>query len=142
MKTLAVHPKEWREFFETFTQMNKDTTVNLETVRFDGRRDQIAQNEVFQKMTLDTSGSCNNMISIALGAEGSRRTNHVVTEPIHLRVKGDDEGKKYLQIEAEEGVTLLEFHSGRFPLFKYESEFAGIGKASQGEPERSVSVPF
>lgn len=141
MKTLAIHPNEWRELCETFTQLNKGTVIDLEFVRFDGRRDQVARGDVFQKMTFDMSDACNNMITIVVGTEGQRRVSHEVIEPIHLRLKGNEEGRKYLQIEAENGVTLLDFHSGRFPLEKYESEFAGLGKERERTLETGVPIP-
>ena len=79
-------------------------------------------------MTFDTGDACNNMISITLGTEGQRRITHVVIEPIHLRIKENGEGHKLLQIEAENGVTLIDFRSGKLPLLEFESEFATMGK--------------
>src|SRR5688500_18199491 len=141
MKTIAIHPNQWREFCESFTQLNKGSMIDVNWHKLDGRDENIAANDVFQKMTLDTSDACNNMISITLGVEGGRRTNHVAVEPIHLRVKENGGGKKLLQIEAENGVTLVAFHSGKLPQMRFESEFSGIGADFQSDKERRLTIP-
>ena len=140
MKTLAIHPNQWRDFCEAFTQLNKGTAINVELVRLNNDRDLVAQGEVFQKMTFDTGDACNNMISITLGTEGQRRTNHVVIEPIHVRIKENGDGHKLLQIEAENGVTLVDFHSGKLPLLRFESEYARLDK-TQEKATAAGSVP-
>ena len=136
-KTLAIHPKHWREFCDMFSQINRGSMMMVEIQHLDGRRDTIADNEMFNKMTLDTSEACSNMISISLGAEGTRKMNHIVIEPIHLRTKQYDDGQKVLQIEAENGVTLISFHSGRFPQMQFESEFSTI----EPRAKREMAIP-
>ena len=138
MKTLAIHPKEWRKFCEEFTQLNKGSVMSVELVGFDGRRDEVANDHLFQKITLDTTDACSDMMSITLGEEGQRTINHLVIEPVHVRLKQKEEGQKILQIEAENGVTRVMFHSGRFPLMSFESEFAGWGKGDEGGKNGSI----
>jgi hypothetical protein len=141
MKTLAIHPNQWRDFCEAFTQLNKGTGINIELIRFDNHRDVVASGEILQRMTLDTGDACNNMISITLGVEGGRRIHHVVIEPIHLRIKENGGGHKLLQIEAENGVTLVDFRSGKLPSLQFESEFASLGNASENKSERNMDIP-
>lgn len=138
MKTLAIHPKEWRKFCEEFTQLNKGSVMSVELVGFDGRKDEVAHDHLFQKITLDTTDACSDMMSITLGEEGERRINHLVIEPVHVRLKQKEEGQKILQIEAENGVTRVMFHSGKFPLMNFESEFAGWGRADEGKKNGSI----
>ena len=138
-KTIAIHPKEWRDFCESFTQLNRGSMMTVELQHMDNRRDTIAENEMFRRMTLDMSDACNNMISLSLGEEGNRRIHHIAIEPIHLRLKQFDDGQKILQIEAENGVTLLTFHSGRFPQREFESEFSTI--EPKAKAERGVAIP-
>jgi hypothetical protein len=133
MKTVAVHPEEWSEFCDAFTKLNKGTPISIEHQKLDGRRDEIAREEVFQKMTLDRTDACNDLISITMGLEGQRRVTHVVVEPIHLRVKQNGNGQKLLQIEAENGITLVGFHSGRLPALRFESEFRDINAAATAQ---------
>ena len=137
MKAIAIHPRQWSSFCEAFTQLNKGTLIDINVERLNGRKEEIARNEFFHKMTLDTSDACNNMVSIALGQEGTRRNNHVIVEPIHLRLKQHHDGHKFIQIEAEDGITFITFHSGKLPMMNFESEFSTIGQtngASQKVP--------
>ncbi len=105
--------------------------MSAEMLHMDNRRDAVAQNDMFQSMTLDTTDACNNMITISFGQAGESRHHHQVIEPIHLRIKQNGDGKKHLQIEAENGVTLLTFHSGRFPEQEFESEFSSFAKGKE-----------
>ncbi len=138
MKAIAIHPNQWSSFCEAFTQLNKGTLIDLNVERLNGRKEEIARRESFHKMTFDTGDACNNMISITLGQDGARRMNHVVIEPIHLRLKQHQDGHKFLQIEAEDGITFLTFHSGKLPLMNFESEFAGFAKNNGGPKEAAI----
>jgi hypothetical protein len=140
MKAIAIHPEQWRNFCEAFTQLNKGTMMQVQWHKLDGRDEEIARSEMFQKMTFDTGDACNDMISITLGQEGTQRINHVVIEPIHIRLKYNGEGQKIVQLEAENGVTLVNFHSGRFPLH-FESEFASLEKAPEQGGKTEFAIP-
>jgi len=111
--------------------------MTAELHHLDNRHDDIVRDAVFHRMTLDTSDACSNMLTLTFGQEGEQRINHVVIEPIHVRIKQNGGGRKLLQIEAESGVTLVTFSSGRFPVEGFESEFADLGKPTQ-KPELSI----
>jgi hypothetical protein len=115
MQAQEIEPKLWGEFCEKFSTLNRGSIMSIETLRPDGRKDEIAQDIPFGKMTLDTTDACNDILSITLGEAGQRRITHEVIEPIHFRVEQDNGGHKVLQLEAENGVTLVHFHSGRVP---------------------------
>jgi hypothetical protein len=38
---------------------------------------------------------------------------HEIIEPIHVKVREENEGQKALQIDAEDGSTLILFRSGK-----------------------------
>ena len=74
-------------------------------------------------MTFDKTDACNDVISISLvGRADQRKENHFVIEPVDMQVKQSKEGNKILQIRAENGTTLVTFHSGRFPDLKNFSQ--------------------
>ncbi|MBA4146846.1 MAG: hypothetical protein H0X66_01940 [Verrucomicrobia bacterium] len=128
MKNLAIHPNQWGAFCEAFTELNRGTLMSVDLHHLDNRRDGIARDAVFQEMIWDTSPACSSIITLRFGQEGEMRTDHVVIEPIHLRVKQNGDGQKFLQIEAENGVTLVNFRSGRLPMEDFESEFKSFGR--------------
>ncbi|MFN7141189.1 MAG: hypothetical protein ACK4UN_17810, partial [Limisphaerales bacterium] len=70
MKNVAIHPKQWRAFCEAFTELNRGTLMTVELNHMDNRRDEVARDSMFQKMTLDTNDACNDMITLTLGQEG------------------------------------------------------------------------
>jgi hypothetical protein len=115
MQAQEIEPKLWHEFCEKFSVLNRGSIMTVEQVRFDGRQDEIARDLPLEKMTFDRTDACNDIVSITLGESGQRRLTHQVIEPIHLRVKLNGNGQKLLQLEAENGMTLVHFHSGRMP---------------------------
>lgn len=127
MKNLAIHPNQWAAFCKAFTDLNRGTLMSVDLHHLDNRRDSFARDIMFQGMDLDTSGACSNELTLHFGQEGEQRKEHIVVEPIHIRVKQGDDGQKFLQIEAESGVTLVTFRSGRLPIGDFESEFKDFG---------------
>ncbi len=112
---LEINSTEWRIFCEKFTQLNQGSLMSVEMIDPGGRTEDVAQELSFLKMTLDTTDACNDVISISLGQRGHRRVNHLVIEPIHVRLRQNGEGPKILELSAENGITRVTFHSGRFP---------------------------
>ena len=115
MQAQEIESNQWHEFCEKFSTLNRGSLITVEQVRFDGRKDEIARDVPLGNMTFDTTDACNDIISITLGEPGQRRTTFEVIQPIHMRVKLNDIGHKLLQLEAESGMTLIHFHSGRVP---------------------------
>lgn len=122
MKNLAIHPNQWRAFCEAFTELNRGTLMSVDLHHFDNRRDEVVRDGVFQEMILNHD-VCSDYLTLRFGQEGEMLTEHVVIEPIHIRIKQSEDGQKILQIEAENGITLVNFHSGRLPVNQFESEF-------------------
>lgn len=128
---MAIHPEEWKEFCDAFSQINKGDLMSVKHFHLDGRHDYVVEEQPLQAMTLDTDDACSDMISLVFFKEGQRRISHVVIEPIHLRTKEDAEGRKFIQIEAENGVTIISFHSGKLPEQQFHSEFASFGERKE-----------
>ena len=119
MNTQEISSEDWQEFCEKFTETNRGSLLTIEKIGADGIRSDVARDLPLNKMTFDTTDACNDVISISLDSEpDQRKINHFVIEPIHLRIRQSEEREKFLEIGSESGVTLVTFHSGRFPDMK------------------------
>lgn len=130
MNIPEIRSEDWQEFCEKFTHFNRGSFLTVEVIGSDGIRGELARDLPLSKMTFDKTDACSDIISIALGtAPDQRKLNHSVIEPIHLRIRQAEAGKKLLEIGSETGTTLVTFHSGRFPQMKNFSEekrYAGL----------------
>jgi len=114
MNNEEIRSEDLGAFCQKFTEANRDSLLIVELVERDGIQVEVARDLPLEKMTFDQTDACSDLITIALGRSGERRINHVVIEPIRLLLTHTKEGSKRLQIEAENGTTLVTFHSGRF----------------------------
>lgn len=128
MNTQHIRSADWREFCEKFTEFNCGSLLCIETIGGDGIRDELFRDLPLDKITFDKTDACNDVISVSLlGQAGQRKENHFVIEPVDMQIKQSKEGNKVLQIRAENGTTLITFHSGRFTQmnnFSEEKRFA------------------
>jgi hypothetical protein len=123
MNTQHIHSEDWRELCEQFTEFNRGSLLTIETIGADGIRSEVFRDLPLDKMTFDKTDACNDIISISLvGRADQRKENHFAIDPVDIQIKQLSGGKKVLQIRAENGTTLVTFHSGRFPQFKNFSE--------------------
>lgn len=119
MNTQHIRSSDWREFCEKFTGFNRGSLLSVETVGADGIRSELFRDLPLDKMTFDKTDVCNDIISISLvGRADQRKENHFVIDPVDMQLKESNEGNKVLQIRAENGTTLVTFHSGKFPDMK------------------------
>ncbi len=141
MQAQEIEPGQWHEFCEKFSTLNRGSMMTIEQVRFDGRTDEIAREIPLEKMTFDRTDACNDIVSITLGSSGQRGVLHEVIEPIHFRVKLNGNGQKLLQFEAENGMTLVHFHSGRVPeLVPNLKEYKG-NRIAMDRDDRRYAIP-
>jgi|ERR1043166_4162293 hypothetical protein len=117
MKTKEIPSAHWQEFCEQFSENNSGSMVDIDFIDLEGRHRPIGRDLPLLSFESNNSNPCNYEIHVSMGRPGMRAVTHEVIEPIHFCVKQSDDGKKFLQIEAENGVTLVTFHSGRFPVF-------------------------
>ncbi|MEO6033827.1 MAG: DUF5335 family protein [Verrucomicrobiota bacterium] len=115
MKNEEIRSEDWAGFCERFTESNRGSLLNVDLLARDGLTNEIARDFPLEKMTFDKTDACSDIITICLGRAGERRINHSVIEPIRLLLTKSKEGRKILQIEAENGMTSVTFHSGHFP---------------------------
>jgi hypothetical protein len=116
MNHQEIRSEDWAGFCEKFTQANQGSLLHVEMIERDGIKHDLARDLPLEKMTFDKTDACSDIINITLGQTGERRINHSVIEPIRLLLTKTKEGSKVLQIEAENGTTLVTFHSGRLSL--------------------------
>ena len=114
MNNQEIPSEDWAGFCEKFTEANRGSLLIVEIVERDGIQSDVARDLPLEKMTFDKTDACSDIISISLGQAGERRISHLVIEPIRVLLTKTKEGSKLLQIEAENGTTLVTFHSGRF----------------------------
>jgi hypothetical protein len=123
MNIQEIRSEDWQEFCKKFTEANRGSLLTIEVIGTDGIRSDVARDVPFDKMTFDTTDACNDVISITLGsAPDQRKINHFVIDPMHLRIRRAEAGKKLLEMGSENGTTLVTFHSGRFPQVNFSEE--------------------
>ncbi|MEW6160893.1 MAG: hypothetical protein AB1813_25980, partial [Verrucomicrobiota bacterium] len=66
-----------------------------------------------QRVLFDREDACNNRIRFVLGGAGERERVHEIIEPIHLKLRQDNRSRKILEIDAENGITFVSFHTGK-----------------------------
>jgi hypothetical protein len=115
MRTVEIQSKEWATFCEDFTRIYRGGLVTIEMLDEAKKRIEVAKNMPLEKMAWDQDGACNNVISISVSEPGRRAIDHLVIEPIYLIVRENDKHGKTLEIAAENGKTLVAFHSGKLP---------------------------
>jgi hypothetical protein len=120
MNTQHIRSADWREFCDKFTEFNRGSLLTIELVGADGVRSELFRDLPLDKMTFDKTDACTDILSISLvGRADQRKENHLAIDPVDLQIKESKEGNKILQIRAENGTTLITFHSGRFPEMNF-----------------------
>ena len=87
--------------------------MTLIHIHSSGYKEEKVRDLPLQAIRFDPTGECNNRITVTLSQEGSREVQHEIIEPIHVKVREESEGSKGLQIDAENGTSILVFSSGR-----------------------------
>jgi hypothetical protein len=119
MKTLEVNQRKWPELCRRIAETCRGTMVRIERVEPAGARTTIMADVPLQKFVWDDkSNPCNNNLLIETGADGEKPAQHVVVEPIHIRLKNGTNADRYSRVEiiAENGTTIVEFHPGLNPM--------------------------
>lgn len=87
--------------------------MTLKHINPSGNTIEVVNRMPFTGVWMDKS-ECNDRIFLRFQEEGSREITHEIIEPIHVKLR--EEGKdhqKGVQIDAENGTTLLLFSSGK-----------------------------
>jgi hypothetical protein len=109
-----INNKDWGRFCEKLNTLRHDSLLTIEAVQADGRKEDLAKNVPLQNVRFEKTEGCSDMVFVEVGSGAGveRPMQHVITEPIHIRVKTTDQPGAYnpLMIEAESGVTMITFH--------------------------------
>ncbi len=81
--------------------------MTIEVTESDGRTVEAARDAAFQSMILDNGGACNDVISIR--AEGEREIHRII-DPVYILLRESGQGYNPVEIQHEQGRTLLTFH--------------------------------
>ncbi len=111
MATKEIDSQDWSAFFQLFAGMERDTLVNINHSNGSNGSNSVIQNGSLQGIEFDQRDPCNNLIRIRVGTESP--IFHRIIEPIHVKIREDSNHRKTLQIDAENGTTEIQFHSGR-----------------------------
>ena len=96
--------------------------MTITKIGTDGQKVELARDMPLKKAWMEAD-ACNDTLFLNFEQDGRREVMHQVTEPIHIKLREEGEGQKGLQIDAEDGTTILQFRSGKFEELR--SEFGG-----------------
>lgn len=113
MATQEIQSTDWKEFCGRFERLHRGDQMTLYYITPAGHRQELVSGMPLQKVEFDPAGECSNRILLTFFRDGSREMAHEIIEPIHVKVREEDGGSKGLQIDAENGTTVVSFSSGR-----------------------------
>ena len=102
--------EDWGQLCEKISANRREVLVTIEVLQPDGLQTSIVESMPLQRMALDKSNACNDVIILEAGLEGENPLAHTITEPIHIVLKHSEDGSfNPVRIEAESGTTILTF---------------------------------
>lgn len=125
MKTIEVKPGRWPEFCRKVQEVAAGGLVTIEVEEANGKKETLAQDLPLRGLSFSAqAGECSNLLTLEAGQAGERLVQHVVLEPIHIRLKNGNSGERYNQIHilAENGTTRVLLHPGLTPESMRELE--------------------
>lgn len=119
----------WAEFFLKLNEVNRNSLITVEHKTLDGQtKHNVATERPLKEIVLGKD-SCNDRIMIRIGgAPGQRDLDHEIVEPIRVMVKEEAGERKAIQVEAENGVTIVTLRNGRIPV-DYQETLAQRGSS-------------
>lgn len=115
MKTREVKREGWDAFCKKVNEALNGSMVHIEKVAADGRVEVLAAGEPLRSFIFrQQSNECNDLLIVETGTD--EPLQHVITEPIHIRLKnGDNDRYNHLHILAEDGTTVIDVNPGLSP---------------------------
>jgi hypothetical protein len=113
MATQEISSTNWKRFCERFIELHRGTLMTVMKIEPSGQSHEVIRDMPLRKAWMET-GDCNDRIFFDFEQEGKRECIHEIVEPIHVKLREEGQGKKGLQIDAENGSTLILFSSGKF----------------------------
>lgn len=110
--TQEISSTNWKSFCERFLNLHRGTPMTVFKVEPSGQNHEVIRDMPLSAAWME-SGGCSDRIFFNFEQDGKRECTHEIVEPIHVKVREEGQGKKGLQIDAENGSTLILFSSGR-----------------------------
>ena len=113
MATKEISSTNWKEFCKRFVELHRGALMTVTKIESSGLSHEVIRDMPLVNAWLE-SGECNDRIFLNFEQDGKRECIHEIIEPIHVKVREEGQGKKGLQIDGENGSTLVLFSSGKF----------------------------
>jgi len=113
MPTQEIQSTNWKEFCQRFQQLHRGTPMTIHVIEPSGYRRELVDGMSLQSVKFQPNSGCSDTILITLFEDGKREITHEIIDPIHVKLREEDNARKALQIDAENGSTLLTFSSGK-----------------------------
>src|SRR3954466_626774 len=111
MGTKEIPNRSWDAFCRRISELRNQALLTIEVVGSDGQRREIARNVPLQKLSFQQTDGCNDQIALDFGEPGTRPATHLIIEPIQILLRPAESGSyNPMEIDAENGTTLLTFH--------------------------------
>ncbi len=112
MATQEIQSTDWESFCEKFLRLHQGSTMSVVQIRPSGGKVEVIHEMPLTNISFN-HGGCNDSILFNFQEEGTREVTHEVVDPIHVKIREEGQGKKGLQIDGENGSTLISFSSGK-----------------------------
>jgi hypothetical protein len=113
MATQEIKETNWALFCRRFEEEHRGTLVSLDVVQHSGAAAEIAHQLPLKEFSFEQTSGCSDLIRVTLGETPEPTVQHLIVDPIHVRLREEDGQKKLLQIDAESGSVEMRFSSGR-----------------------------
>ena len=112
MATQEISSTNWKQFCQRFVDLHRGTLMTVMKIEPSGQSHEVVREMSLTKAWIE-NGGCNDRMFFDFEQEGRREIVHEIVEPIHVKLREEAQGKKGLQIDAENGSTLVLFSSGK-----------------------------
>jgi hypothetical protein len=112
MPTQEIRDTDWKMFCAKFLELHRGQLMSIFQINAAGNQVEVVRDMPLQNIRYERD-ACNDHILITLFLEGKREVTHDIIEPIHVKLREENEGTKALQIDAENGSAILRFSSGK-----------------------------
>lgn len=112
MATQEITSTDWKTFCDRFVELHRGSLMTVRQIDSNGANREIVREMPLTKAWME-SDACNDRLFFNFEQDGRREVIHEIVEPIHIKVREEGQGQKGVQIDAENGSTLILFRSGK-----------------------------
>jgi hypothetical protein len=113
MATQEIKSTKWETFCQRFLDLHRGTLMTVMQINPSGRQVEVVRDMPLTDVSMRSNG-CTDSIFLRFEQAGKREITHEIIDPIHVKLREEGEGRKGLQIDAENGSTLVLFRSGKW----------------------------